>query len=160
MHCSHIQYNSKAPDEFSHPPQGHYAPLKWNTRRCHNVFTKLGGTWLCGHLFSPPANRNEPDQTNARWWLCIHWASAHVHVCTYNLFTPTRKLVRSGIIGKTNLLDRYYGEGVPFAVCLLRGEGRQLSRYAALIAAGHWLNDPPTLSFSCHHYNDETERQR
>lgn len=71
-----------------------------------------------------------------------------------------RKLVQSGIIGKTNLLDQYYVERVPFAVCLLRGQGRQLSRYAAMIAASHWLNAPPTFSFSCHHYNDETERQR
>lgn len=96
VHCSHVQYNSKAPDEFSHPPQGHYAPLKWNIRRCHNVFTKLGGTWLCGHLFSPPANRNEPDQANARWWLCIHWVSAHVHVCTHNLSTPSPQASKVG----------------------------------------------------------------
>lgn len=90
--------------------------------------------------------------------------TGRLHMFTCSRITCSlqpRKLVRLGIIGKANLLDRYYVEGVPFAVCLPKGEGRKLSRYAALIAAGHWLNaPPPTLPFSCHHYNDETERQR
>lgn len=49
----------------------------------------------------------------------------------------------------------------PSAVCLQCGQGRQLSRSAALIAACHWLNAPLFPSHAKRgHYNDEGERQR
>lgn len=45
--------------------------------------------WRRGHLLSPPANLNKPDQINACSWLCIHWASARVCKCMYNFSTAT-----------------------------------------------------------------------
>lgn len=114
-----------------------------------------------GHLFSPPANRNEPDQTNARWWLCIHWASAHVHVFMHNLFTPTPQASKVGNYWENessrSILCRR-GSMCCLFVAWWRAPAQQV--WSSNCCRSLVKCPPPTLSFSCHHYNNETERQR
>lgn len=43
------------PERAAPRPEGHYAPSKWITPCCHNVFTKPSGSGLCGTLLSSPA---------------------------------------------------------------------------------------------------------
>lgn len=83
VHYSHVQYNSTAPDELSHRPQGHYAPLKWNTRCCHNVFRRLWRTWL-------QTLRALSDECPL-----VAVFTGHLHMFTYAWLTPSVQLHKS-----------------------------------------------------------------
>ncbi len=47
IYCTAHIYNRKESHQRGlPPPEGHYAPPKWFTLRCHNASIKLGGTRL------------------------------------------------------------------------------------------------------------------
>lgn len=140
-----------------HPPQGHYAPLKWNTPRCHNVSLKLGRTWLRSHLLSPPANLNELYQYQCPPVASYSpWASAHVHVCTINSFTAAPRVREmSKKLGPHQLWDRcrpsYRQRGFVrrlFAVWW-RTLTQQFSSSNCCRSLVKHDPSPPTVSFSC-----------
>lgn len=71
------------------PPEGHYAPPKWITLRCHNVFTKLSGTRLC-----TPFINSKPKSALSGSLMHAGGSAAsaerlHAFVCT--LFPPARR---------------------------------------------------------------------
>lgn len=117
-------------------------------------FHKARGMWWGGHLLSPPANLNKPDQINARWWLCIHWASAHVHKCMYNFSTATPqarkawKLSGNKCAVSIDMSKRFHS---PFGVW-----SRALTQQVSSSNCCRSL----VKCFSCQHYNDGAERRR
>lgn len=113
-----------------------------------------------GHLLSPPANLNKPDQINARWWLCIHWASAHVHKCMYNFSTATPQARKAWKLSGNKCavsINMSKGFHSLFAVW-----SRALTQQVSSSNCCRSLVKcpTPTLSFSCQHYNDGAERRR